>query len=616
MRQSTTCIILLFCICFATAQIQQTRISPEVNDLQKRGWQVQHCCTSFDKQTVIFSAKMPNSEGFDLYEMHQQNNKWSTPIALKGINTQLDELWPSITSDEQQIYFVQRTPDEPNNKKAENQYSIMVSTRQGENWESGQTILISTGEDISPLILPDNQTLLFASKREIPGKKEHQFAIYFTRKVGKYDWYLPLLVHAPEEKGVHYYGMMLSGSSNQPTLQFTRQTCTRKDTAYSKDYLPLDTTFRSLPVLTVSGSVKDEITGHYLNNTINIYNAVTSKLLSRLHNEGQYTIALPVGTPYHIDITSPNYSHTYLEYDCSQLKKDSTETRHVTLAKSLQVHVNIFDAEMQTPLNDVQYRITSTKVNKTARATNGEASLDLPIGDIYTILFFKHGYSNSSLTINTKKDVLLTKSELDIDLMPGKAPIRIALYDSETKQTISGLIQLTNMVREERHTYITDSTYARQGDTYTIHASATGYIYSDTIVNIPYQTTPQAYLIGLRPLRQELVLQLHNILFEYNSASLKESSNSELDKVISLLKDNPNISIELSAHTDDRGTDTYNDRLSTKRGESVRNYLIKHGIQPERVTAIGYGKRHPLVPNDSEENRAINRRVEFKVTGM
>ena len=76
---------------------------------------------------------------------------------------------------------------------------------------------------------------------------------------------------------------------------------------------------------------------------------------------------------------------------------------------------------------------------------------------------------------------------------------------------------------------------------------------------------------------------------------------------------NPTLRIELSAHTDDQGSDRYNDKLSTLRGQAVQSWLKKRGIDGERIESVGYGKRKPLVANDSEENRAINRRVEMRV---
>ena len=95
-----------------------------------------------------------------------------------------------------------------------------------------------------------------------------------------------------------------------------------------------------------------------------------------------------------------------------------------------------------------------------------------------------------------------------------------------------------------------------------------------------------------------------------------ESSFEQLNKVVEVMQQNPGLRIELSAHTDDQGTDAYNDRLSQQRGEKAKQYIVRKGISPDRISAVGYGKRRPLLPNTSEENRAVNRRVEFKVVDI
>jgi outer membrane protein OmpA-like peptidoglycan-associated protein len=82
------------------------------------------------------------------------------------------------------------------------------------------------------------------------------------------------------------------------------------------------------------------------------------------------------------------------------------------------------------------------------------------------------------------------------------------------------------------------------------------------------------------------------------------------------MQDNPSMHIELSAHTDDVGSEQYNQRLSQKRGEAAKHYLVRQGIEAERIVAKGYGKNKPLVPNDSDANRAINRRVEFTINAL
>jgi outer membrane protein OmpA-like peptidoglycan-associated protein len=83
--------------------------------------------------------------------------------------------------------------------------------------------------------------------------------------------------------------------------------------------------------------------------------------------------------------------------------------------------------------------------------------------------------------------------------------------------------------------------------------------------------------------------------------------------VVTLLKENPAIEIEMSAHTDSRGSDDYNFKLSDNRARSVMDYILSKGIAPARIISQGYGETKPVVPNDTDENRQLNRRVEFKI---
>ena len=95
---------------------------------------------------------------------------------------------------------------------------------------------------------------------------------------------------------------------------------------------------------------------------------------------------------------------------------------------------------------------------------------------------------------------------------------------------------------------------------------------------------------------------------------------SELDKLVDILIDNPEISIELSSHTDSVDTESYNMRLSQRRAESAVQYIVSAGIDPSRIMAKGYGESRPIARNtnpdgtDNPEGRQKNRRTEFKVT--
>jgi outer membrane protein OmpA-like peptidoglycan-associated protein len=106
------------------------------------------------------------------------------------------------------------------------------------------------------------------------------------------------------------------------------------------------------------------------------------------------------------------------------------------------------------------------------------------------------------------------------------------------------------------------------------------------------------------------------VLFAYNSHSLLPASYPELDKLAELMLNNPNITAEVSGHTDNIGSDSYNLELSKKRAESVVVYLIVKGVPRARLSAKGYGSEKPIADNATEEGRALNRRTEFHIIGQ
>jgi outer membrane protein OmpA-like peptidoglycan-associated protein len=106
---------------------------------------------------------------------------------------------------------------------------------------------------------------------------------------------------------------------------------------------------------------------------------------------------------------------------------------------------------------------------------------------------------------------------------------------------------------------------------------------------------------------------LRNIFFDFGNDELKKESYPELDRLTTYLENNKNIHIEIGGHTDNIGSDEYNNKLSLGRAKSVYDYLIKKGIEGSRLSFKGYGKNAPIADNDTEEGRAINRRTEFKI---
>jgi len=119
--------------------------------------------------------------------------------------------------------------------------------------------------------------------------------------------------------------------------------------------------------------------------------------------------------------------------------------------------------------------------------------------------------------------------------------------------------------------------------------------------------------IEMKPIEIGETIRLNNIFFDFNESTLSPESYMELDRVVKLLNENPNIEIELSGHTDNVGSDEYNDNLSLNRASSVAKYIILKGVNSQRIISKGYGKKSPVASNDSEEGRQLNRRVEFTI---
>lgn len=164
----------------------------------------------------------------------------------------------------------------------------------------------------------------------------------------------------------------------------------------------------------------------------------------------------------------------------------------------------------------------------------------------------------------------------------------------------NGLINLNHTYNKEQNLYLT--------------VEAKGYFFEtiDFVLNATNDKGEKTLVVKLKPAKTMEIRPLKNIYFGFDKSTLTPQSSSEIDKLYNLLKNDPKIHIEIAGHTDFIGSNEYNVGLSQSRADAVRKALIKKGIDPSRVKAIGYGEKHPLATNDDElEGRELNRRTEF-----
>lgn len=153
------------------------------------------------------------------------------------------------------------------------------------------------------------------------------------------------------------------------------------------------------------------------------------------------------------------------------------------------------------------------------------------------------------------------------------------------------------------------------GKNYGIAVKAEGYLFHSENFDIPDGSAYNLInkTIELKNIAVGSKIALRNIFFDVGKATLRSESNAELDRLVKLLKDVPALKVEISGHTDNTGSASLNENLSQNRAEAVVNYLKGKGIKAGRLTAKGYGSSRPVASNASSDGRQENRRTEFEI---
>ena len=185
-------------------------------------------------------------------------------------------------------------------------------------------------------------------------------------------------------------------------------------------------------------------------------------------------------------------------------------------------------------------------------------------------------------------------------------PASVELIELSTKQVISKV-----QTDETGNYFIT----LPVGKDYAFNVNRKGYLfYSDNFLmsKLSPDSTYQKDIL-LQPIETNASIVLNNIFFDVNKFELKTDSQVELDKLIQLLTENPNLKIEISGHTDNAGKPADNLLLSNNRAKAVVTYLVSKNIAAQRLSSKGYGETKPIADNKTEAGKALNRRTEMKV---
>jgi outer membrane protein OmpA-like peptidoglycan-associated protein/tetratricopeptide (TPR) repeat protein len=280
---------------------------------------------------------------------------------------------------------------------------------------------------------------------------------------------------------------------------------------------------------------------------------------------------------------------------------------------------------INTPDNDLFFSISGS-------GTHGYYSSAMTGGigekDIYMITFLgpeKPVISNNedNLLASLTKPVKETVIEPTVTIKSNKLTLlKGTILDDASSNPIKATIDLTDNAKNEViASFESNSATGKylvslpSGVNYGITVKADGYLFHSENFDIPASTGYNEITKDIRMKKIEVgnKIVLRNIFFDFDKSTLRPESTAELDRLTKMMNDNPSLKIEISGHTDNIGAAAYNKTLSENRAKSVVDYLIKNGINSNRLTYAGYGFDQPIAPNDTEDGRQQNRRTEFKV---
>ena len=571
---------------------------------------------SYDGNSLYFTAYVEEEEQYDIFYSVRLGDSWSPPVRMEApINTNRDyEGFSSISSDEKQFYFMVPNLDYRRDRRTrEDCFLIYVSYKTESGHWANPLLLpekINTGCVRDPKIMADNRTLLYSSL-EIDGSG--QFNLYQSQLDRNRSWSDPISLDFVNVDEVNNLAPAIPASGDSMYYY-------SEGDIYSI-YIPPE--YRQFFNATVQGSVTAFGSGDPVNATIIVRNAKDLSVINRLTpgGDGRYSMILNGGTNYRIEFQKEGHLSEKIDYNLYYLNGYLEDTLDVRLKSVAGLGLVVYDRDLDHAIPANISVFEDGRLVETFQIDDYDEQkswLNLKSKKRYTILASSPNYRTDSVQVNTYRP---NQGGVTIFLEPLKVDYEFNVRDVTTRKKIRTKVTLKNQDEDEIINGYSDETFQlRLGDQYEVLASGDrGYLFAAQMVSASEQTASGAGAsvdIDVAPAAVNVSLVLNNITFETNSADLEPSSMLELDKIVEFMELNPSVDIEISAHSDNVGAADYNLRLSDRRAASVKDYLVNHEVPTQRINSVGFGETQPISPNDTEENRRMNRRVELRITAL
>lgn len=500
-----------------------------------------------------------------------QNPQAVTPKPLAAsLQTTLSQYFPVLTADEQTLVFTALKP--------EGDEDLMVSTFNGETWNTPTSlspIINTTDNEGTPSLSADGRTLVFTACQNKRGFGSCD--LYISRRTGD-QW------AEPQNLGpivnTRFYESQPALSADGRRLYFVSD---RPGGLGKRDIWRTD-----------------------------------------IDADGNWQTPVNIGTPVN---TPFNEASPFIHANGRSLFFASDG--HIGLGGyDLFVADNLLLARAinQAPGGELPKKEWAQPVNLGYPINNADDQASLFVSANGTRAYYsfeeqKEGVSQKSRLYNFDLPESLREKVKPVSYLKG------IIADARTQKPLPAVIELIDLSTNQLVSRITaDATTGEyittlpSGGEYALYVSVPGYLFKSLSFDFTQKTKGEGLTLSvplepITPTGKDGAGRetLNNIFFESGRYDLAIKSRTELERLVTFMKANPSVKIEVAGHTDDQGEAATNLVLSRKRAQAVVDYLTRAGIEATRIQTNGYGEGKPLVPNTTDENRRLNRRIEWRV---
>ena len=512
---------------------------------------------SLDPQEKYISEANKKLDNCDFAISAMENPVEFDPVNLGfKVNTQYNDIMPSLTADEEILVTTVVLPIDPNYEYSDmnSQEDFFISRKINGEWSPSKNMgypINTPDNEGAQSISADGRTMVFAACEKADGAGSCD--IYFSRKTGN-EWSNPVNMGPPIN--TPYWESQPSLSSDGRTIYFV----SNRTDGYGKKDIWVST-------------IDEE---GYWKNPVNLGPKINTKdndASPFMHPDNQ---TLYFSSDGRIGMGG---------FDIFLSRKDTTG--NFTDPQNLGYPINTY--------KDEEFMIVNAKGNQAYFSSNRDGSR---MKDIFSFNLYEE--ARPIPVSYVKGHVFDSENQLPVNA-------RFELIDLETSKTI--IKSFSGSDGEYLVCLPSNKNYA-------FNVSKPGYLFHSgnfSLKGIYNATRPYNLDISLKKIEEGKSVILENIFFEVDSYVLMPESKAELVKLIEFLTNNSTLRIEIGGYTDNTGTPEYNDKLSSDRARAVYEYLINEKIESTRLTYKGYGMRKPIDDNNTESGRSKNRRTEFTI---